>query len=51
MTLHLEQLNAEPIIMDINKALDPGPGFGTEKIGSLTIDTQTELIVRSICID
>ena len=44
MTLHLEQLNAEPITMDINKALDPGPGFGTEKIGSLTIDTQNKTL-------
>ena len=32
MTLGLQSANAEPVTMDINKAKDPGPGFGTEKI-------------------
>jgi hypothetical protein len=44
LTLHLEQINAAPITMDINKALDPGPGFGTEKLGTLTIDAQNKTL-------
>ena len=44
MTLHLEQISAAPITMDINKAKDPGPGFGTEKIGTLTIDAQNKTL-------
>ena len=44
MSLHLEQINAAPITMDINKALDPGPGFGTEKLGTLTIDAQNKTL-------
>ena len=31
MTLGLQSANAEPVTMDINKAKDPGPGFGTRK--------------------
>ena len=31
MTLGLQSTNAEPMTMDINKAKDPGPGFGTRK--------------------
>ena len=30
MTLGLPSANAEPVTMDINKAKDPGPGFGPE---------------------
>lgn len=36
--------NAEPIKMDINKAKDPGPGFGTEKLGTLSIDSTNNTI-------
>ena len=35
MTLGLQSANAEPVTMDINKAKNPGPGFGSEKIGIL----------------
>lgn len=41
-------INAEPLVMDINKALDPGPGFGTEKIGSVSIDIQNRTVDLSI---
>ncbi len=40
--------NAEPMTMDINKAKDPGPGFGTEKIGTLSIDTQNKTLDISV---
>lgn len=46
-TLH-SFINAEPVVMDINKAKDPGPGFGTEKIGTLSIDTQNKTLDVSI---
>ena len=36
MTLGLQSANAEPVTMDINKAKDPGPGFGTEKLSTFT---------------
>ena len=39
---------AEPVTMDINKAKDPGPGFGTEKIGTLSIDVQEKTIDTSV---
>jgi len=44
----LQFSNAEPVIMDINKAKDPGPGFGTEKIGTLSIDVQEKTIDTSV---
>jgi hypothetical protein len=44
----LQFSNAEPVTMDINKALDPGPGFGTEKIGTLSIDVQEKTIDTSV---
>ena len=48
MTLGLQSTNAEPLTMDINKAKDPGPGFGTEKIGTLSIDTQNKTLDISV---
>jgi hypothetical protein len=48
MTLGLQSTNAEPMTMDINKAKDPGPGFGTEKIGTLSIDTQNKTLDISV---
>lgn len=44
----LQFSNAEPVIMDINKAKDPGPGFGTEKIGTLSIDIQEKTINTAV---
>ncbi len=44
MTLGLQSANAEPVTMDINKAKDPGPGFGTEKLGTLTIDANNNTL-------
>jgi len=41
-------INAEPLVMDINKALDPGPGFGTEKIGTVSVDAQNMTLDISI---
>jgi hypothetical protein len=43
-----QSLNAEPVNMDINKAKDPGPGFGTEKIGTLSIDAQNKTLDISV---
>lgn len=37
-------ISAEPVVMDINKAKDPGPGFGTEKIGTLSIDAKNSTL-------
>ena len=48
MTVGFQPLNAEPVTMDINKAKDPGPGFGTEKIGTLSIDAQNKTLDISI---
>jgi len=48
MTLGLQSTNAAPMTMDINKAKDPGPGFGTEKIGTLSIDTQNKTLDISV---
>jgi hypothetical protein len=48
MTLGLQSTNAEPMTMDINKAKDPGPGFGTEKIGTLSIDTKNKTLDISV---
>ena len=44
----LQFSTAEPVTMDINKAKDPGPGFGTEKIGTLSIDVQEKTIDTSV---
>ena len=44
MTLGLQSANAEPVTMDINKAKDPGPGFGTEKISTLSIDAKNKTL-------
>lgn len=44
ITLGLHSANAEPVTMDINKAKDPGPGFGTDKLGTLTIDANNNTL-------
>jgi anti-sigma-K factor RskA len=44
MILALQPANAEPLTMDINKAKDPGPGFGTDKLGTLTIDANNNTL-------
>jgi hypothetical protein len=48
VTVSFNSVNAEPLVMDINKALDPGPGFGTEKIGTVSIDVQNRTADLSI---
>jgi hypothetical protein len=48
VTVSFNSINAEPLVMDINKALDPGPGFGTEKIGTVSIDVQNKTSDLSI---
>jgi hypothetical protein len=48
MTLGIQSIIAEPVTMDINKAKDPGPGFGTEKIGTLSIDPQNKTLDISV---
>ena len=39
MTIELQSVNAAPITLDIKKAKSPGPGFGDEKIGTVSIDS------------
>jgi hypothetical protein len=48
VTVSFNSINAEPLAMDINKALDPGPGFGTEKIGTVSLDVQNKTMDLSI---
>lgn len=48
MMIGFQSLNAEPVTMDINKAIDPGPGFGAEKIGTLSIDAQNNILDISV---
>jgi len=48
MTINFQSINAEPVTTDINKAMDPGPGFGTEKIGTLSIDAQNKTLDISV---
>ncbi len=38
LTAGFHSIYAAPITLDIHKAKDPGPGFGPEKIGTLSID-------------
>jgi hypothetical protein len=38
ITASSQSINAAPITLDINKAKDPGPGFGEDKIGTVSID-------------
>jgi hypothetical protein len=39
MNMELQSVKAKPITLDITKAKNPGPGFGDEKIGTVSIDT------------
>lgn len=39
-TLGSQYLFAAPLTLDIKKAKDPGPGFGDEKLGTVTLNTQ-----------
>jgi len=48
MMVSFNSVSAEPLVMDINKALDPGPGFGTEKIGTVSVDIQNKTLDLSI---
>ncbi len=38
LTAGFHSIYAAPITLDIHKAKDPGPGFGPEKIGTVSID-------------
>ena len=39
MAMELQSVKAAPITLDIKKAKNPGPGFGDEKIGTVSIDS------------
>lgn len=46
ITANSQSISAQPITVDVNKAAVPGPGFGDEKIGTVSIDasdTQTNI--------
>ena len=38
ITANSQSISAAPITLDVNKAKDPGPGFGEEKLGTVSID-------------
>jgi hypothetical protein len=38
ITANSQSISAAPTTLDVNKAKNPGPGFGNEKIGTATID-------------
>jgi hypothetical protein len=38
-TIGFHHIYAAPITLDIHKAKNPGPGFGPDKIGTVSIDT------------
>lgn len=44
MTRFIQSAFVEPVTMDINKANDPGPGFGTDKSGTLTVDSNNNTL-------
>jgi hypothetical protein len=44
ITTQLQSVNAAPLTLDIKKAKNPGPGFGDEKIGTVTIDANADTI-------
>ncbi len=49
ITANSQSVIAAPIKLDINKAKVPGPGFGEEKIGTVTIDatgTKTTILTN-----
>jgi hypothetical protein len=39
LTIGFHYIYAAPITLDIHKAKNPGPGFGPDKIGTVSIDT------------
>ena|SRR5919112_5787119 len=39
MAMELQSVKAAPITLDIKKAKNPGPGFGDEKVGTISIDS------------
>lgn len=48
ITADSQSVNAAPIKLDINKAKNPGPGFGEDKIGTVTINaTGTKTIIST----
>ena len=38
ITANSQLISAAPITLDVNKAKNPGPGFGEEKLGTVSID-------------
>ncbi len=38
ITVGVHSVYASPITLDVHKAKNPGPGFGSDKIGTVTID-------------
>ena len=44
MTRFIQSAFVEPVTMDINKVNDPCPGFGTDKSGTLTVDSNNNTL-------
>jgi hypothetical protein len=40
ITLGIQSVDAAPVTYNLTKSKNPGPGFGDEKIGTLSIDTK-----------
>jgi hypothetical protein len=47
LTAGFHSIYAAPISLDIHKAKNPGPGFGTEKIGTVSIDANGDKVTIS----
>jgi hypothetical protein len=44
LTIGFHYIYAAPITLDIHKAKNPGPGFGPDKIGTVSIDTTSNKV-------
>lgn len=40
ITLGIQSVDAAPVTFNLTKSKNPGPGFGDEKIGTVSIDTK-----------
>jgi hypothetical protein len=41
-TSQFQSIDAAPLTLDIKRAANPGPGFGDEKIGTVTLDATAD---------
>ncbi len=48
ITAGSNSISAQSTTLDVNRASDPGPGFGDEKIGTVTIDATEDTVNMSV---